>query len=79
MINKTFESYTKSSAFTLTLSKRMIIVLLSFAGEKADERLNLAPYHALQRRGLLTHVKNRGFVVTEVGELVTQLLQKANY
>ena len=74
-----FEEHVKSGAFQLSLSKRMIKVLLSMTGNgKEDDRLNLAPYQALQRRGLIEW-NEEGPFVTQAGKLVSELLIIAKY
>jgi len=46
-----FSDYVRSNAFSLSLSERMIGVLLHVCGKgEADERLNLAPYQALEQQ-----------------------------
>lgn len=72
------EDYVKNSSFRIDLSQRMITALLDRSGHgKPDERLNLAPYQALERRGLL-HWDVEGCSITEAGMLVAQLLVLAN-
>ena len=75
-----FKEYVTSGAFTLTLSQRMIRVLLYLNGMgPEDERLNLAPYQALERRGLAKHEDGVGFQITEEGTHVAALLLLADY
>ncbi len=77
---KEFKDYVRESAFNLRLSFRQIHVLLYLDGSGwEDEKLNLAPYIALQRRGLIRHVKDKGFELTREGVLVAELLQLAGY
>lgn len=78
-MNKTFEEYTKSSAFRIDLSPRMIGVLLHLTSRgPEDERLNMAPYQALARRGLV-YWDSEGCKVTTAGNLVSGLLVEAGY
>ena len=79
-MNEQFKEHATSSAFSLNLSKRMAQVLLHLNGSgPEDERLNLNPYLALQRRGLAYHVMNEGFFLTEEGKLVAQLVLMAGF
>lgn len=79
-MNKIFEDHVRESAFNLRLSFRQIHVLLYLDGTGCeDERLNLAPYMALQRRGLIRHIKDKGFELTKEGVLVAELLNLAGY
>ena len=79
-MNNQFKEYVTSGAFTLSLSPRMIRVLLHMNGRgPEDERLNLAPYQALQRRGLLRHVMGEGFKITPEGTAVAELLELAGF
>lgn len=73
------EDYVKGSSFRIDLSKRMIIALLDKSGDgKADDRLNMHPYMALERRGLLCW-DVEGCSITEAGKLVAKLLVLANF
>lgn len=60
----------------------MIECLLWFGIEK-DERenhsLNMTTYHSLIRRGMLRHVMNKGFYLTEAGSKMIELLLIAGY
>lgn len=84
---KAFANYARSAAFRVELSPRMIDVLLSMSSGKpyADGRLNIHPYSALARRGLIRWPLNEQGepdgtpTVTEAGELVAQLLRLANF
>ena len=79
-MNNRFSDHVRSGAFSLSLSERMITVLLSLDGSgPEDEKLNLAPYQALQRRGLAYHGHGRGFALTLEGMLVSRLLRLARY
>nr|BDD48049.1 hypothetical protein 3 [Pseudomonadaceae bacterium] len=72
-----FSEYVRSSAFRLDLSHRMIVALLDACGlGPEDDRLNIAPYLALQRRGLLEH---KSMAPTEAGRKVAELLVIAGY
>lgn len=76
MSNK-FSEYTRSSAFHLDLSQRMINVLLGECGfTKGDDRMSLATYNALIERGLLERKPTRP---THAGRLVAQLLVEAGF
>lgn len=79
-----FQEYTSSAAFRLELSPRMIEVLLFAAiGGEPPGNLNLGPYRALERRGLLewriVNGKKEGPRITEAGRLVAQLLEIAGH
>lgn len=77
-MNNRFKDYVRSGAFSLSLSPRMISVLLHMSGQgPEDDRLNLAPYQALHRRGLLSYQDGEGYRVTKEGELVAELLELA--
>ena len=79
-MNKQFQEHVTSAAFSLNLSKRMINVLLHLNGSgPEDERLNLAPYQALQRRGLASFKEGKGFAITREGQLVAQLVECAGF
>ncbi len=79
-MNENFKDYVRSGAFSLTLSKQMIGVLLCLnkTGEPAGD-LRLSPYTALLRRGLVSFGKGKGFTINEAGVLVAELLIKAGY
>lgn len=78
-MNNEFKNYVRESAFNLSLSKRQVNVILSLAGFGVeDERLNLHPYFALQRKGLIHH-ENRSWHLTKEGEIVCDLLVCAGY
>ena len=79
-MNKKFQEHVTSTAFALNLSKRMVRILLHLNGSgPEDERLNLAPYQALQRRGLATFKDGEGFSITKEGRLVAQLVECAGF
>lgn len=79
-MNKAFSEHVRSGAFTLTLSQRMIRELLSLSdGLDRDPKLILAPYQALERRGLIEHEKGKGYKITAEGRHVTELLFLAGY
>lgn len=79
-MNRQFKDYVTSGAFTLTLSPRQIRVLLHLNGAgPEDERLNLAPYQALERRGLAKFTEGKGYAITEEGTHVAALLILAEY
>lgn len=74
-----FSDYVRSGAFSLTLSERQIKVLLSLKKYgPADERLNMAPYQALARRGLVFW-DDEGCKVSEAGVVTANLLVLAGY
>lgn len=78
--NKQFAEYVRSGAFQLNLSERMVFVLLAECGMgAADERLNIHPYDALRRRGLLAFKHGEGFTPTPAGRKVAELLRIAGY
>lgn len=78
-MNNKFKSYVRESAFSLSLSKRQVNVILSLAGLGVeDERLNLHPYFALQRKGLISH-ENKKWSLTKEGEIVCDLLVCSGY
>jgi hypothetical protein len=77
--NETFKEYVRSGAFNSSLSERQIKVLLSMRGYgPKDERLNMAPYQALARRGLIFW-DDSGVKETEAGIVVSNLLVLAGY
>lgn len=79
-MNKPFSEYVKSGAFNITLSERMIKILFYLEGSgPEDERLNIAPYKALERRGLAGFIMGEGFSITKEGLLVIELLRLANF
>lgn len=78
--NKRFKDHVTSTAFSLTLSKRMAKILLHLDGSgPEDERLNIAPYQALERRGLATFKDGEGFKITLAGNLVAELLKLSDF
>lgn len=79
-MNERFKEYVTSGAFTLSLSKRMIEVLVHI-GQKTELTggLNLAPYFALERRGLITNPHQKGWDVTEEGKIVIDLLMLSGF
>jgi len=75
-----FLEYVRSSAFRLDLSERQIDALLDVAGIRPDpSNLNLGPYKALERRGLVEWCHAKGPALTEPGELVVRLLGVSGY
>jgi len=76
-----FEDHVKSTAFNLQLSSSMVRVLLSMSDGDADEVMNIHPYKALKRRGLIALNINgiKGPSLTKEGELVCELLKMARY
>ena len=79
-MNEQFKNHVTSTAFSLNLSKRMIGILLHLDGVgPEDDRLNLAPYQALQRRGLAKYVPDEGFFITKEGKLVAELVRLAGF
>ncbi len=80
MSDEVFREYVRGSAFSLTLSKRMIGVLLYLCDKgPEDERLNLAPYQALHRRGLVDFKEGQGYSPTIAGMKVADLLKIAGF
>lgn len=78
-MNETFKDYSTSCAFRLDLSKRMINALLcKYSGIDEDCNLNLAPYKALARRGLLRW-DEKGLHITKAGKLTSKLLIQAGF
>lgn len=74
-----FAEYVRSGAFRLELSERMIHVLLAMTGKGCeDDRLNLHPYQALERRGLVSRESGK-MEVTEAGRHVAEILILAGY
>lgn len=79
-MNEEFKNYVRESAFNLTLSTLQIKVLLSMADIGVSEPcFKLSPYQALMRRGLIVHIKDKGFKLTKEGEIVCDLLVCAGY
>ena len=79
-MNRAFSEHVRSGAFTLTLSQRMICALLSLNKScNRDLKLILAPYQALERRGLAEHEKGEGYKITAEGKHVAELLLLAGY
>ena len=79
-----FAEYARSSAFRLDLSPRMITALFHVVhSDDPDTQMLIAPYQALERRGLITWVTSgagkKGPVATPAGEKVAELLELANY
>lgn len=80
MPSKEFAEYVRETGFNIQLSNRMIRVLLCLTGTgEPDDRMNLAPYQALLRRGLVDFKKGEGFSPTPEGLLVAELLDLAGY
>ena len=79
-MNQRFKDHVSSGAFTLSLSARQIKILLHLNGSgPEDDRLNLAPYQALERRGLAAFVLGAGYLITGEGKKVAELLIMAGY
>ena len=80
-MNKAFSEHVRSGTFTLTLSQRMICALLTLNKScNRDLKLILAPYQALERRGLAEYEKGgRGYKITTEGKHVAEMLLLAGY
>lgn len=79
-MNTLFKEHVTATAFSLHLSKRMVKILLHLDGSgPEDDRLNLAPYQALERRGLAQHKQGKGYFISEEGRLVAELVKRAGF
>jgi len=79
-----FAEYSRSAAFRIELSERMVRILLYVAGiGPCDSSLNMQPYQALARRGLIEWrgegMDKHGPYITEAGTKLVELLQMAGY
>lgn len=82
-MNQKFQAYVTQVAFSLTLSKRMVDVILMLELERIGEIILLShcvpTCYALSRRGLAEYPVLGGPKLTDEGKLVAQLLKKAGY
>lgn len=86
---KRFSEYVSSCSFRIDLSKNMIFVLMALYTQDKQAAisnsvaggLNVGPYKALKRRGLITykdeHGNHVGPELTAAGELVCELIKLA--
>lgn len=79
-MNKDFNEFVRQGSFTLTLSERMIKILFHLDNKGPDDdRLHIAPYQALNRRGLASFENGKGFTITKEGKLTVELLELAGF
>jgi hypothetical protein len=80
MMNKKFEEFVTSTAFSLHLSKRQVqCIALIGRGDKDQLALYSGAVYSCQRmesKGLVKHIQGEGYQLTEEGELVFQLIEK---
>lgn len=81
-MNQKFIEAVSNTAFHLVLSKRQVqalaVVREGFKPAHMEHIHGVATIHALHDRGLIEKPEGMGWAVTEEGELVCQLLAKAN-
>lgn len=83
-MNKAFTEYVTATSFNLTLSKTQVHALWAakfscfkrgISGAKHD--VFVPAVHGLIRRGLVIHLPQGGYELTEAGELTYKLLEQA--
>lgn len=78
-MNNQFREYVNSATFSLSLSRNMIVSLLSINNmDGSDERLLTGTYNSLINRGLLERT-DKGISITDEGRLVARLLIMSGY
>jgi hypothetical protein len=87
MSNKAFAQYVTSAAFRLELSSGMIKAMLAIDADDSDHGAFIDYMGSrcvscatpLERRGLVKHVMNKGYFLTDAGKQVVGLLKLAGY